>query len=265
MIPKIIHYCWFGNKPLPEEVKKYILTWKSKCPDYEIKEWNESNFDINSSVYVQEAYKNKKWAFVADYVRLYVLVNYGGIYLDTDVELIKSFDDLIYFKAFCGFEDENKLSTAVLGSEPHFPIFNEWFHMYDNRKFIDANGELDLEPNVFLFTKICNNYGLQLTDQEQNIKGLKVYPRDWFSPKDYYSNKLKITQNTVAIHHFKASWQTPTIRQMHDQEVFFINKFGSRYGKKIAQIFNLFIRFKIGVNKRGFIKELKYFFKIFKC
>ena len=146
-IPKKIHYCWFGNNELPEEQKKYIETWKKHCPDYEIKEWNEKNFDINSNKYVKEAYEAKKFAFVSDYVRLHALYNEGGIYMDTDIEVLKSFDVFLKHTAFIGFEDLKHIGTGVIGAEKG----NKWIRLllkdYDNISFYTKNGEIDLTTN----------------------------------------------------------------------------------------------------------------------
>ena len=117
MIPKIIHYCWFGGKKKPENVEQYILSWKNKCPDYEIREWNENNFDIKSNCFCKEAYEKKKWAFVSDYARLAILYKYGGIYMDTDVEVIKPFDNLLTYQAFLCFESSKMVSIGTLGAK----------------------------------------------------------------------------------------------------------------------------------------------------
>lgn len=239
MIPKIIHYCWFGNTPLPDKVKYYISTWKKRCPDYKIIQWNESNFDINCCPYVREAYQKKKWAFVADYARLQALVNYGGIYLDTDIEVLKNFDSLLKYKAFCSFESKTGLCTAVLGGEPHFHTFIELMNLYKKRHFVLRNGELDEEPNVVPFTQICKKDGLILNGEEQEILGLRIFPSEYFSPKNYMTGKIKVTPNTITIHYFDASWKNKKEKKMHDREMLFINKYGMNYGKKIARIINL--------------------------
>ena len=122
MIPKIIHYCWFGGKPLPDEAKKLISTWKKYCPDYDIREWNENNFDINDCFYVKEAFEAKKWAFITDYVRLKVLYDYGGVYMDTDVEVCKPLDDLLSYNGVSGFESPSAIPTGIMAASRH----NEW-------------------------------------------------------------------------------------------------------------------------------------------
>ena len=206
MIPKIIHYCWFGGKNLPPLAKKCIASWKKYLPDYEIKEWNESNFDINCCDYVKEAYQAKKWAFVTDYVRLFVLVNEGGIYMDTDVEVIGSLDYFLENKAFSGFENSSYISTGIMASERNFKLFEEFLRTYEERKFIKANGEYDLTTNVVSLTEFCKKRGLIENNVKQNIQGYVIYPQEYFSPKDYFTGKINKTEFTKTIHHFSESW-----------------------------------------------------------
>ncbi|SCI71032.1 Mannosyltransferase OCH1 and related enzymes [uncultured Clostridium sp.] len=210
-IPKKIHYCWFGNNEKSELVNKCISSWKDKLPDYEIIEWNEKNFDFNCNDYIREAYENKKWAFVSDFVRLYVLYEYGGIYLDTDVEVIKSFDSLLENKSFIGFEslDENitGVLTATIGSEKNNKIIKMLLDSYKNRKFI-VNGKMDLTTNVQTITKkLQKTYSIKLENHEQYIEDnlMTIYPSDYFCPKNAVT-QLKLTENTYSIHHFDGSW-----------------------------------------------------------
>lgn len=210
-IPKKIHYCWFGNNEKSELVNKCISSWKDKLPDYEIIEWNEKNFDFNCNDYIREAYENKKWAFVSDFVRLYVLYEYGGIYLDTDVEVIKSFDSLLENKSFIGFEslDENitGVLTATIGSEKNNKIIKMLLDSYENRRFI-VNGKMDLTTNVQTITnKLQKTYSIKLENHEQYIEYnlMTIYPSDYFCPKNAVT-QLKLTENTYSIHHFDGSW-----------------------------------------------------------
>jgi len=207
MIPKIIHYCWFGNGEKPELAKKCIESWKKYCSDYELMEWNEQNFDISSApLYVRQAYENKKWAFITDYVRLYAMVNYGGVYMDTDVEVIKPIDEFLNNRAFSGFEDGKNILTAVMACEKGFPLFKEMMRVYDNAVFLREDGSLDTTTNVVRLTNICLSNGLVQNNEKQVIKGLAVYPKDYFCPVEYLSGKMKKTENTVAIHWFLESW-----------------------------------------------------------
>lgn len=206
MIPKKIHYCWFGGKPLPELAIKCIESWKKYCPDYEIIEWNETNFDINCCNYVKEAYAAKKWAFVSDVARLYALVNYGGVYMDTDVEVLKPLDDILNYEAVSGFENEKCIPTGLMACEKNQPLFSELFHEYDNIHFLKKDGSFDLTTNVTRITNTCLKYGLKLDNSFQIINGFALFPNDYFCPKDYASKKLNLTKNTYTIHHFAGSW-----------------------------------------------------------
>lgn len=191
---------------MPDLAKKCIQSWKKFCPDYEIKEWNEDNFDINSNQYVKEAYKAKKWAFVTDYVRLWALVNFGGVYMDTDVEVINSIDVFLNEKAFSGFEKENYIPTGIMACEKDFLLFKEFLDEYENRSFINEDGTYDLTTNVVTITNYCVKYGLILNNTKQTINDFTLYPKDYFCPKNYETGKITCTSNTYVIHHFSASW-----------------------------------------------------------
>ena len=206
MIPKIIHYCWFGGNPLPDLAKKCIESWKKFCPDYEIVEWNENNFDVNYCKYTKQAYQAKKWAFVSDVARLYALVNYGGIYMDTDVEVLKSLDEFLDCEAFSGFESVDRIPTGIMAAEKGQDLFTELLDEYNDAEFIKEDGSYDLTTNVSRITNICLKYGLELNNNKQTIKGFTLYPYDYFCPKDCVTKKIKITKNTAVIHHFDGSW-----------------------------------------------------------
>lgn len=208
MIPKKIHYCWFGGNPLPKDVQKYIRTWKKLCPDYEIKEWNEQNFDIHLNRYVEEAYQQKKWAFVSDVARVYALYTEGGIYMDTDVEVVKSLDPLLNVKGFLGFEGTQWVATNMMGFEAGNEIVRNFLEAYDYRSFIKDDGTLDQTTNVEELTKLLvTRYNLILNGKKQNIaEGIVVYPTDFFSPYDYIQGKLNRTDNTYSIHWFSQTW-----------------------------------------------------------
>ena len=210
MIPKAIHYCWFGGNPLPPLALKCIDSWKKFCPNYEIKEWNENNFDININTYVKEAYKAKKWAFVSDYARLWALVNFGGIYMDTDCELIKPIDRFLHLEAVSGFESDQGIPTAIMGCKKGHPLFVELLERYTNRRFIKEDGSLDLTTNVSDITAACLAHGLVLNGYKQTICGFTIFPREFFCPMDWQTHKMAAhTENTHAIHHFDASWKNP--------------------------------------------------------
>ena len=209
MIPKIIHYCWFGRNSLPPLAQECITSWKKYLPDYEIKEWNEDNFDVNIIPYTSDAYKAKKYAFVSDYARFWILYNYGGLYFDTDVEVIKPMDDIINNGAFMGCE--NQLTPYVnpglgLGAEKGFEFGKEFLELYSNLQFIKADGSLNLETIVFYTTELLVSGGFDDTNEIQEIKGMKIYPYDYFSPINTTTHRLHLTKNTRTIHRYMGSW-----------------------------------------------------------
>lgn len=208
MIPKIIHYCWFGKQPLPENVKKNIYSWEKYCPEYKIIEWNEENFDVNQNVYCQEAYRVKKWAFVSDFVRLKVLYEYGGIYLDTDVEIVKNMDNLLLHRFFAGLEAENIMSTAVIGAEQNSKVIAEFLSLYDTIHFIQDDDIYDYTTNVQRLSDfVKNKYGRELVKPPIVLfKDAVIFDIDFFSVKNIYDGTIKITSNTYTIHHFSGSW-----------------------------------------------------------
>lgn len=206
LIPKRIHYCWFGGNPLPESARKCIATWKQYCPNYEIIEWNESNFDINCCEYVREAHEAGKWAFVSDVARLYALVNDGGIYLDTDVELIKPLDDLLSYEAFAGFEVKDRIGAGIMACVKAHPLFAEFLDEYRNAHFVNEDSSYDITPNVCRITNACVKYGLKLDNSLQTINGLTLFPCDYLYPKDFDTRTTTVTDNTYSIHHYDGSW-----------------------------------------------------------
>lgn len=209
MIPKIIHYCWFGNNPLPHLVKKCIKSWIKFCPDYQIIEWNESNYNVNSITYTQQAYKEKKYAFVSDYARFDILYNYGGIYLDTDVELVKSLDDLLNNKSFMGFESDDAVAPGlIIGSEKNSNIIREIKDNYLSKLFYYPDGTTNLTTVVRYTTDILITHGLILNGEFQCLEGIVIYPKNFFNPTDIKFGKYVINKNTYSIHHFSGSWLT---------------------------------------------------------
>ena len=226
----MIHYCWFGGNPLPEDAKKYIESWRKYCPDYEIKEWNEKNFDINSNQYVKEAYESKKWAFITDYVRLYAMVNEGGIYMDTDVEVTKSLDQFLHHAAFSGFETDVDIPTGIMACEKDFLLFKELLEDYNDRHFI-VNGQPDMTANVYVITQKCLEHGLKRNNQFQVVDGFALYPKDYFCPKDHKTGLINTTENTATIHHFAGSWVTGKERKWLEFE-----RKCRKYGGKTASV-----------------------------
>lgn len=206
MIPKIIHYCWFGRGKKPELAERCIESWKKYCPDYEIIEWNEDNFAVEKNQYCREAYENKKFAFVTDVVRLYAMYTYGGIYMDTDVEVVKTLDDLLSHQAFSGFESPDCVPTGIMACEKGFELFGELLRYYDDKAFINNDGTLNMQTNVIIITNTCTKYGLRKNGEFQILNGFALYPRDYFCPYDNNTGKLTKTKNTYTIHWFNKSW-----------------------------------------------------------
>ena len=209
MIPKKIHYCWFGGNPIPEEFQKYLENWKKFCPDYEIIRWDESSYDLNKNAYVREAFRQKKWAFLTDYVRLDVVYQEGGIYLDTDVELLRSLDDLLVYPCFMGMEQVGTVATGLgFGAEAGHPFLLENKRVYEESSFTDNTGAFKPEICVKITTRLLRDMGLKDENCVQDVGGVWVFPVDYFCPLKMGTNKLIITQNTYSIHHYAASWYT---------------------------------------------------------
>ncbi len=209
-IPKILHYVWIGGKPLPKKNAEFIETWKKHCPDYKIMVWNEENFNISkSNTYVKQAYKNKKFAFVSDYIRLYALFEFGGIYLDTDVEILKSFNDILDNEMFVCRENSAYISTAVIGAKKHNKLIGQLLKIYDDIKFEKEDGTFDITTNVERISQFLHkNYNYPLKNQNFENDDIKIYKSTYFSPKDYFSGKIKNSKNSYAIHHFDGTWNT---------------------------------------------------------
>ena len=256
MIPKIIHFCWFGNNPKTELAEKCIASWKKFLPDYELKEWNESNFDIDQHPFTREAYQAKKYAFVTDYVRLFVLKEYGGIYMDTDVEVIKNLDCFLHHNAFSGFETSEYVQTGIIGSEKDGRWITQMLEYYNDRHFLKDNGSIDMTTNVQIITDLLKKQGFIPDDTLQNFLDMVTfYPHDYFCPKDCRTEKILLTKNTYTIHHFAKSWKAPETAterfiRLHprfdkflvDTNRLFIKCFGDRWSivsKKIRRILNL--------------------------
>lgn len=207
MIPKIIHYCWFGRGEMPPLSLKCLESWRLYLPDYTLQLWNEDSFDINSSRFVKEAYLSKKYAFVTDVVRLWALYNYGGVYMDTDVEILKDISTFLKYQAFTGFETDDSIPTGIMGSEQYGLWAEEQLKYYENISFIRKNGGFNARPNVQIITESAFKYNFVPNNQYQVINNyLHVFPKDYFCPKSYLSGNIELTENTFCIHHFAGSW-----------------------------------------------------------
>lgn len=203
-IPKVVHYCWFGGKPVPEKVQRLVESWKAVLPDYEFKCWNESNFPFEKYRFAQEALKNKKWAFVADIARLHILYYEGGIYFDTDVEVLKSFDEFLKEDGFTSYESLNLIAMAAIGFKKHHPWIGQMLLWYECVHCDDDYTEI---ANTKVVSKITRYlYGVKLDGSEQTLScGLHIYPRDYFSP-ELVKDGWKVTEHSHCIHHFTGMW-----------------------------------------------------------
>lgn len=207
-IPKIIHYCWLGDKPLPENAKKCIRSWKKYCPDYEIRRWTEKDFDLNINTYTKQASEAKAWAFASDYIRLWIIYNYGGIYLDTDVQIIKNFDPLLNNTAFAGTEDTKFVALGLgFGAEAGNKIIAEHMQQYNDLVFTYEDGTYNKTPIPYYTTEVLKKHGFIPGKKEiQRLDNILIYPPEYFCPKDFETGITKLTKNTFSIHHFDASW-----------------------------------------------------------
>ena len=242
MIPKIIHCCWFGGNSMPSSVKRFMETWRRCLPEYEIMVWTEKEFDPMSSIpYVREAYECAKYAFVSDYVRLYALSEYGGIYLDTDVEVLKSFDPFLNGPFMC-FESDEHLSTAMIAAAKDTMWVKDVLKKYEHRHFLN-DGKMDLTTNVEFITRDFVKRGLRFGGKKQIVDGVTIYPSSYFSPKSWGTGKYHITDETVVVHHFAGTWHSKTTRVL---SLFFSNntiiKIASLKEKILKSIKNVFAK-----------------------
>jgi mannosyltransferase OCH1-like enzyme len=267
MIPKIIHYCWFGGNPMPEDHAAYIAGWRKLLPDYKIKLWDETNFDVNTVLFTEQVAKVKKWGFIVDYIRAYVVYNYGGIYLDTDVELLKPFDnDMLQNKCFSGFENYKNIAPGLIfAGEKGCVIAKELLDFYSTYNFIKEDGELNLTASPVIFTSILLKYSLKQNNTLQELDFITVYPTEYFCPKDIITGTLKITKNTYAIHHYAASWVQSNAIKAYKRRHKIFSVFGDTIVSRVIvfcdllvfMICNLFYRFFV---KPGPIRTLKHYY-----
>ncbi len=254
MIPKTIHYCWFGENPKPELASRCIESWKKYCSDYEIKEWNESNFDISSApLYVRQAYEAKKWAFVTDFVRLRVVYENGGLYFDTDVELLRNPDFLLNNAAFFGFGDDNQYINTGLGfgARKEHPMLKQMMDDYQLIPFVQEDGTYDQFPCPMRNTQAFLVCGLKQDGSEQVLpNGVHILPSDYFCPLEYSTGKLKKTVNTVSVHWFDSSWQDEESKQSHKRLQRYQRFFGKMMGDRLFGITEC-------IRREGFVGYIK--------
>lgn len=251
MIPKIIHYCWLSGDPYPEDMVRYMATWKEHLPDYEFVLWNFDRFDINSSIWVKQAFEAKKYAFAADYIRLYALYNYGGIYMDMDIEVIRHFDDsLLERELLVGYETEDQkgIEGGFIGCAKGNEFIKQCLDFYNGKEFLLKNGDYNMQTLPSVITPIFKKFDYP-----------KPFPFDYFTTKSWKSGKINITDHTYTVHHFADSWITKEHRQILD----FYHRMQKKYPYLIATIlmyfYGLFVRLKyLGLKKtlRHYITQI---------
>lgn len=235
-IPKIIHYCWFGRNPLPESARKCIASWRKFFPDYEIIEWNEDNFDVNSIPYTAEAYEARKYAFVSDYARFKILYEHGGLYFDTDVEVIRQMDDIVEKGSFMGIEvpsDGNNPPMVAPGlgiaAQDGIAFYKDVLEYYNNIHFLNEDGTPNTVTVVIHTTKLLVENGLKNNNNLQKVGDIWIYPRDYFNPLDDNTGVLKITNNTRSIHWYTKTWIE---KKRHPFVVWFIRRIHRYFGNE---------------------------------
>lgn len=264
MIPKIIHYCWFGNNTLPEKALRCIESWRKYCPNYEIKCWDETNFDCECCDYVREAYKEKKWAFVSDFARFKILYDYGGLYFDTDVEIIRPLNELVAKGPFMGCEQEKddiSINPGLgLAANSRMDVYKKILEHYEKEKFLRNDGTYDSKTVCARVTEILSKDGFKGNREIEFIDGIYIYPPEFFAPKNFLDGKIKLTENTVSIHHYDATWYEPEEKISYKIEQKLNRIFGKRIGMFVNLPIHYFYRFKLrSRQKGGFFKAISYF------
>ena len=263
MIPKIIHYCWFGNGAIPKDDQACIDSWKSLMPDYEIKRWDETNFDITVCDYTRKAAEAKKWAYVSDCARFIILQREGGFFLDTDVMAVRSFDDLRSERCFFGMERPN-FSVApglIIGAEPDHPCIREMMEGYLGREFINPDLVSDAPTSPVYATQILKQYGFIPENRLQKLGDVTVYPYEYFAPMDIATGQTDCTQNTYSIHIYSASWLPTEENLWRKRRLSLIRKFGEKNGKRVYLILSFPYRLFQKLQKQGLKETLRNVFR----
>lgn len=242
MIPKIVHLCWLSGDPYPQKIQKCLDSWKKFLPDYEIILWDTNRFDLNSSKWVKQAFENRKFAFAADYIRFYALYNYGGIYLDSDVEVLRSFNDLLDLPYFMGSEKAQTPEAAIIGAEKGCDWIKQCLDYYDNRSFIKEDGSLDIRKLPEIMVEQINKHKLLRVlsiNDSLNIRKLDMqsevleFNDAFFSPKLFDSREVEITPYTYAIHHYQNSWFSPKAKAYYRSRAVLVKIFGQKFVHKL--------------------------------
>jgi mannosyltransferase OCH1-like enzyme len=268
-IPKIIHYCWFGTKKMPDAEAGYVAGWKKLLPNYDFMLWNERNFDVSIVPFTEHMAKTELWGFIVDYVRAYAVYNYGGIYLDTDVEVIKPFDDLLEKNiCFAGFENEQHVNPGSLFAEvKHGIIAKKIIDFYSKINFMDNDGNFNMVISPKIFTDILLNHGLKLNNTYQKLDVITVYPKEYFSPKSYITGLAEQTENTYSIHHYAASWFSKDAKINMEKRWKYFSVFGDNFLSRVLFIFldfpSIVSLFISKVKKDGIVNAFKYYWNIY--
>ena len=245
MIPKIIHLCWLSGDPYPSKIEKCLKSWEKYLPDYEITLWDTKRFDLNSSLWVKQAFENKKYAFAADYIRFYALYHMGGVYLDSDVEVLRSFDDLLDLPYFIGAEKAQTPEAAIIGAEKGCDWIKRCLDYYQDRSFVKDDGTLDIRklPEIMVeqIQTLKSLRVLSLKDS-QSIRKLNMqkevleFNDVFFSPKVFDSREVEITPYTYAIHHYQNSWFSPKAKAYYRSRSFLVKLFGLSFVRKVEKL-----------------------------
>jgi len=260
MIPKIIHYCWFGGQEMPKNEASYVEGWKKLLPDYHFMLWNENNFDINTVKFTQQVASVKKWGFVNDYIKAFAIYNYGGIHLDTDVEIIKPFDDLLEKNiCFSGFEDKTWIAPGLIfAGEKGCLVAKEIMRYYSNYNFINKDGSLNMIPSPQILSKILLKYGLKQNNTYQELGIFTAYPTEYFCPKSFITGQIVNTENTYSIHHYSASWVSEEGKTGIKDRWHFFEKYGED-----KYLVNLYEKAKLyNINRDVYKMPLKELYKV---
>lgn len=266
MIPKMIHYCWFGRNSMPPEAEKCIASWKKYLPDYRLIEWNEDNFDVGCCEYVAEAYQEKKWAFVSDYARFYVLYKYGGVYFDTDVQVIKNIDDILLEGSFLGMEKNHSGRFEVapglgMAAVPGLELYEEMLNLYRKSHFRNLDGSINKIVIGSYTTRVLKQHGLVLEDRYQSVAGINIYPSEYFCPMDYNTGEVKLTENTRSIHHYTGSWHTAEEQKIQRFKQKMTLRFGGNVARFLERCYSLPYRVQKKLSEKGFIGTITWMIK----
>lgn len=237
MIPKVIHYCWFGGNEKSETIEKCMASWKKYCPNYEIVEWNESNYDVAKHPFMKKAYEAKKWAFVSDYARVDILYRHGGIYLDTDVELVSGLDSFLNYDFYAGFESESFVAFGLgFGSVEGHPLLKDILDCYDELEFPNSEFGLSKVSCPRIQTDVLRKRGMVCNNQNQVVGDCHIFGTEYFCPMSFRTGEMAITENTVSIHHYDMSWNSEEFKKTKSREWEIVKRFGAKWGKRISSL-----------------------------